>query len=120
MSGDCNKLIKIIAILGVIAFGVGAFFVNNILYYAFGIGLGTVISIARMILLERALNKSVDMSPVDAQNYVRLQYSMRMFGVIAVALIAIKVQQIDIVGFVIGILLVQPSVYIMGLFEKKK
>lgn len=120
MSKDCISLVKIIAALGLVCLAAGVLFIyfytnaqtESMLYYAIGIVLGTAISAARIVLLERTLNKSVDMAPVDAQNYTRLHYSFRMIGIVAAAFIAVKVKQIDIIGFVIGLLLVPPAVYL--------
>lgn len=120
MSDTTKMLLKIIPVLGLLVFGVGAFFTANILYYAVGVALGTGISAARVVLLERTLKKSLDMPPQDAQNYTRLHYSMRMLGVVAAAIAAVKIPFIDVVGFVLGLLLVQPAVYIHGLLTKNR
>ncbi|MBQ6555482.1 MAG: ATP synthase subunit I, partial [Firmicutes bacterium] len=90
MSHDTKSLIKIILVLELIVLVIGMFFIKNPLSYALGILLGTAVSAARLVLLERALNKAVDMSPTDAQNYTRLQYSLRMIGILAIAFAAIK------------------------------
>ena len=119
MSDTTKNVIKVILVLELLAFGIGAFFTKNILYWALGIAVGTVISAARLILLERTLKKSLDMPPQNAQSYTQLHYSMRMIGIVAAAFIVVKVGFIDIVGFVIGLLPVQPAVYIQGLLSKK-
>ena len=120
MSQTSKSVVKIILMLGLICFGIGMFFIENILYYAIGITLGTGVSAARFLLLERALNRSVEMAPADAQNYTRLQYILRMTGIVIIAFIAAKVRYIDIVGFIAGLLLVQPAVYIHGLLNRNK
>lgn len=119
MSDECKRLVKIISLLGLAVFAAGVFFINNHLYYALGVALGTFISAARIVLLERTLKKSVDMAPADAQNYTRLHYSLRMIATVVVTVIAFKVKYIHIVGYILGLLLVQPAVYISKLFVRK-
>ena len=120
MSQDTRSLIKIILVLELILLVAGMFFIKNHLSYALGILLGTAVSAARLVLLERALNKSVDMSPTDAQNYTRLQYGLRMIGILAIAFAAIKLPFINVWAFVIGLLPVQPAVYIYGFINSRK
>ncbi len=120
MSDVSKQTVKIMLILELIALVAGVFFIKNPVYYAAGIIAGTAVSAARFLLLERTLNKSVDMAPADAQNYVRLHYGLRMAAIVVIAFIAAKVKFIDIWGFVIGLLPVQPAVYIQGLLSRKK
>lgn len=120
MSNETKSLIKIILVLELIALVIGMFFIKNPLSYALGILLGTAVSAARLVLLERALKKAVDMSPTDAQNYTRLQYGLRMIGILAIAFAAIKLPFINVWAFVVGLLPVQPAVYIYGLMNREK
>ena len=119
MSDISKQTVKIMLILEAIALGIGVFFISKPLYYAFGIILGTALSAARFLLLEKALNKSVDMAPADAQNYIRLQYFLRMAVITVVAIIAAKVKYIDLLGFIIGLLPVAPAVHIQNLLSRK-
>ncbi len=119
MSDTTKSVLKIIVVTAFIAFGIGAFFTKNIIYYAAGIAVGTAISLARVILLERTLKKSLDMPPQNAQTYVASQYSLRMVCIVVIVFIALKTQRISLIGLIIGLLLVQPSIYIHGLLDKK-
>ena len=59
------------------------------------------------------------MAPADAQNYIRLQYFLRMAVITVVAIIAAKVKYIDLLGFIIGLLPVAPAVHIQNLLSRK-
>ncbi|MBR6399627.1 MAG: ATP synthase subunit I [Firmicutes bacterium] len=118
MSKVSKQTVKIMLVLELVALVAGMFFIKQPLYYALGIAAGTAVSAARFLLLERTLNKSVDMAPADAQNYVRLHYGLRMAAIVVIAVIAAKVKYIDLWGFVIGLLPVQPAVYIRGLLVR--
>ena len=96
----------------------GMFFIKQPVYYAIGVILGTAVSVARFVMLEKTLNKSVDMAPADAQNYTRLQYFLRMAVIAVVAVIAAKVRYIDLLGFIIGLLPVSPAIHIRGLLNR--
>ena len=120
MSYTTKRVLKIMLILEIIVLGVGMVFTKYPLYYALGVVLGTAVSSMQLILMEKTFNRSVDMSPADAQNYARLHYMLRMAVVAVIVVIAIKVRFIDILGFVLGILPMAPAVYIHGLIFKEK
>ena len=112
-------LIKIIVVIEVLALVIGSFFAKSIPRYAAGIILGTVMSAARLVMLERTLQKSVDMPPENAESYVRMQYGVRMLLIVSVSFIALKTGFVSIVGLIIGLLPVQPAAYIAGLLGGK-
>lgn len=120
MSDISKQTVKIILILELAALVIGMFFIKNPIYYALGVITGTAVSVARFLLLERTLNKSVLMAPAEAQNYVRLHYGLRMAAIAVIAIIAAKVRFIDVWGLVVGLLPVQPAVYIRGLLYREK
>lgn len=118
---DVNKaLIKSIIILGFIGFGIGAFFVQEILYYGLGVIIGTLTSVVKVIFLEKALDKAVGMKPQDAENYTRLQYSARFFLTIVVIVIAAIAPFINMIGVLVGLVLVHPAVYLTNLLRKEE
>lgn len=118
---DVNKtLIKSIVILAFIGFGIGAFITHNILLYGIGVVIGTLTSILKVILLERSLNRAVDMQPQDAENYTRLQYSSRFFFTVAVLVISAIVPFIDLYGVIVGLVLIQPAVYLTNFIRKEE
>lgn len=111
MSYTCKKLISVTAVMGLIALVAGMFFVDNKLYWTAGIVVGTVVSLVKIYLLEKVLNKAVEMEPKDANNYTRINYTVRLLLSVAVVVGACFIEQINVIGVLIGLLLVQPAAY---------
>ncbi len=109
-----KQIIISIAALGIIAMGIGIYFADNILYWVLGIAAGTAISMLKVIMLERTLDRAVDMPPEDAKNYTRSRYTFRMILSIAAVVVAIKLPWFNVIGVIVGLLLVQPAVYIVN------
>lgn len=114
-----KQIIKTVIALGAIALGVGIFFVDNRLYWILGIVLGTAISVLKVAMLNKTLNRAVDMSPEDAKNYTRSRYTYRMVISILAVVLAIKLVWFNVVGVIVGLLLVQPAVYIVNFISRK-
>ncbi len=118
-SDTSKKLLLSLTALSVIALAIGCililtgyFFTDNAIYYTIGIAIGLVFDIIKVIMMSSAIEKAVDMSPKDASNYVRLQYTSRFFLTIAVLFVAFKLPFVDHVGVIIELLLLQPASYI--------
>jgi uncharacterized Tic20 family protein len=120
MSDTCKKLSTVIAVLGLIALVVGLFFAGNKIYWIVGIVLGTVASLIKVYMLERTLDKAVDMDPKNANNYTRANYTMRLVVSVVIVVLACIVEQINVVGVLIGLLLVQPAAYITNFITANK
>lgn len=120
MSYTCKKLSTVIAVLGLIALVVGLFFAGNKIYWIVGIVLGTVASLIKVYMLERTLDKAVDMDPKNANNYTRANYTMRLVVSVVIVVLACIVEQINVVGVLIGLLLVQPAAYIANFITANK
>ena len=120
MSYTCKKLSTVIAVLGLIALVVGLFFASNKIYWIVGIVLGTVASLGKVYMLERTLDKAVDMDPKNANNYTRANYTMRLVVSVVIVVLACIVEQINVVGVLIGLLLVQPAAYINNFITANK
>ena len=120
LSDTCKKLSTVIAVLGLIALVVGLFFAGNKIYWIVGIILGTVASLVKVYMLERTLDKAVDMDPKNANNYTRANYTMRLVVSVVIVVLACLVEQINVVGVLIGLLLVQPVAYITNFITANK
>ena len=120
MSDTCKKLSTVIAVLGLIALVVGLFFAGNKIYWIVGIVLGTIASLIKVYMLERTLDKAVDMDPKNANNYTRANYTMRLVVSVVIVVLACLVEQINVVGVLIGLLLVQPAAYITNFITSNK
>ena len=120
MSYTCKKLSTVIAVLGLIALVVGLFFASNKIYWIVGIVLGTIASLIKVYMLERTLDKAVDMDPKNANNYTRANYTMRLVVSVVIVVLACLVEQINVVGVLIGLLLVQPAASITNFITANK
>jgi uncharacterized Tic20 family protein len=126
MTDTTKKLLASIAALsgvvlvaGCILIAVDCFFTDNILYYIIGVLVGFAFDVVKLVMMSNTIEKAVDMSPKDASNYVRLQYSARFFMTLVVLVAAFKIPFVDVVGVIIELLLMQPASYITNFFIKK-
>lgn len=110
-----KKMIVTICILAPI------FMVASVLYYrslsclpfVLGVLLGALASVAKVLLLERAVNRAVNMEKKAAAGYITLQHMLRLFLTGAVLMLAALVPAINLWGAVAGILTYQVAVYLI-------
>lgn len=93
-------------------------FIKTFLPYILGLILGTAFAVAKLILMEQAINKSLGMSPKTAEKYIYAQYMLRYFLTGLLLFFVIKSKNISLLGFLIGLFSLQISAYITG-FRKK-
>ncbi|MDO5388349.1 MAG: ATP synthase subunit I [Clostridia bacterium] len=115
-----NSLLAIVLILGLICMAVGLIFTDQALMWIVGIALGALICEFRVISMTKSLEKAADMEPADAKNYTRAQYMLRYMITLAIAVIACYKGFANPVGLIVGLVLLQPAVYIYSFFEKRK
>ncbi len=106
-----------VLIVVVIAFGIGLFFVKDVMSYFLGLGLGGMLSMLKIYLMEQSFRKSMYKAPSAAINYVRGQYFLRYLMTFGVLYIGVYTSSIHFVGLVIGVLALKPAAYIQGLLE---
>ncbi len=119
LSITAQIICKALAVLSLILLVVGLV-VTFFLYpfekpLAFVVGLlaGTILSVLKVVLLEKSLTKSMDMDGKTAKNYSNFQMVARYFLTILVLLVAAFFRNvIGIFGTVAGILALQPAAYI--------
>lgn len=110
-----KKMIVTICILAPI------FMVASVLYYrslsclpfVLGVLLGALASVAKVLLLERAVDRAVNMEKKAAAGYITLQHMLRLFLTGAVLMMAALVPAINLWGAVAGILTYQVAVYLI-------
>lgn len=119
-SETTKQIILIMMALFIIALGVGILVSPSevIEHYAFALLFGTIFSILKLVLLEKTIERAVDMTGSKAVNYARLHYVLRFFLTFLVLFIA-NYRQMNIYGVVIGVLLSTPAVYIMHFKNRK-
>ncbi|WRS26583.1 ATP synthase subunit I [Oscillospiraceae bacterium MB08-C2-2] len=89
--------------------------------FAMGLLAGTLLSMAKVILLEKSLGRSMDMKKKQAQNYAGLQAAMRYLLTILVVVVVVFLPAVfGVFGTIIGILSLQLSAYISEYLIHKK
>lgn len=114
-----NGLIMTTIVLGIICIAVGLFFVDGMLSWILGVVIGVLICMFRVFSMTRSIEKSVDMSPEDAKNYAKSQYMLRYIVTFAAAIAACYLGFANPVGVIVGLVLLQPAVYIYNFIDKK-
>lgn len=114
-----NSLMLITVALGVICMVIGLFFVDSLITWILGIAIGVLICIFRVFSMTRCLEKAVDMEPEDAKNYAKSQYMLRYIIAFAVAVIACYKGFANPIGVIVGLVLLQPAVYIYNFIDRK-
>lgn len=108
-----KRMIISIIIIAVISVLVSLIYYRSTAFIPFMLGaiLGSVVSIGKVILLEKAVDKALTMESGKAKNYVSLQHILRLFLSGAALLLGALVPQISLIGVAAGILAYQLSVY---------
>lgn len=109
-------MIQTIIIIGVIGIIISFIYFRSLEFLPFlwGVFIGAAVSIYKVILLDKAVDKALTMDAKQAGNYVTLQQILR-FILSAVALvIGATVPQISLWGVVLGILSFQAAIYRVG------
>lgn len=114
-----NNLIIITIVLGVICLVAGTFFVDSIFPWIVGIAIGVIICVFRVFSMSRSLEKAVEMTPEDAKNYTRAHYMLRYIITFVIAAIACYKGIANPVGVIVGLVLLQPAVYIYNFIDRK-
>ncbi len=110
-------LIRNAVIILLIALVIGLFIIENKLAYVFGIGLGGVVTIGKIFLMENTFNKAVLREAHQASNLVKAHYFLRYTITFMVLFIGVSTPGISIVGLVIGLFVMKPAAYIQGMLE---
>lgn len=107
-----------IAILFVI---VSALYYRSLASLPFLLGtvLGTAVSIWKVFVLERTVDRALAMDEKKAGNFVGLQQMLRLFVTGAVLFLGAVVPQISLWGVAAGIIAFQVALYIEQLIYKK-
>ncbi len=115
-----NSLMLITAALGLVCIIVGAFFAESLIKWALGIAIGVLICIFRILSMTRSLSRAADMQPEDAKNYARAQYMLRYIITFAAAAVVCYMGFASPLGVIVGLILLQPAVYIYNFIDGRK
>jgi len=85
-----------------------------------GLFVGCALSVAKVILLEKALGRSFDLEGTNAKNYATLQSILRYVLTIAVLLVVVVFPDMfGLWGTILGVLTLQFSAYIANIVINK-
>ena len=119
MTDTVKKMLLCIAGLTAAALVIGLVAgIGTPLKYALGLFLGSAISAGKALLMERTLNKSLDMEKKAAENYARLMFLGRYF--LTAILLVLAAVFLSLWGAVIGLVTLQISAYLVRLFKPKE
>ncbi len=95
------------------------FFLQNRLPFFLGLLAGTFLSMIKLIMLDSAIDKSLDMASSDAKNYIFARYLLRYLLTALFLFLVITNKNFSLCGFIIGLLSLQISAYVVGFSEKE-
>ena len=108
-------------VISVVIYIISLFITSAPLKFALGLFYGTAVSILRVVMLARSVNISVDMDAEASKKYMLSQYHLRMLITIAALVFAAAIRErISIIGLVIGLLVMQPAVYVANVIYEMK
>jgi len=121
---DVKKLtIHIIKITVVVAIGIsflGVIFISNFKPFIFGVIFGSLLGILNFYDLYLTLTKASTMNSGRASNYASFKYVIRYVFMGIALLVSIKATYINVIGTIIGLILIKIVVLITNLFNDKK
>ena len=86
---------------------------EGLLQFSAGLLAGSLLSLAKVILLEKALVKAVDLEDARAKNYANFQAMLRYIGTAAVLSFAFFFNEIfGVIGIICGVLSLQIAAYL--------
>jgi len=121
LSGTSKNLMIGVVLFCAIGLAVGVFFAPRLGFYTAGVVLGCVMSLVKIFLLERAVNKAIKTEDsAKAANAMRLGYMSRYLITAAVLFAAAFTMQLSgLVGTLVGAVALTLSAYGAKLFPKK-
>lgn len=89
------------------------------LSYILGVIFGTLIGILNFVDLEKTLIRATRMNPSKAQGYAMRKYFIRYLIAGVVLYVSIQASYINVLGTIVGLLLLKCVVFITNLFNDK-
>lgn len=113
ISALAKRMIFTILIVSTVCILASIIYYRSLDFFPFllGVILGSALSIVKVFLLERAIDKALNMERKQAGKYVSLQYMLRLLLTALVLFIGAVVPQISLWGVVAGVFAFQISVY---------
>ncbi len=114
-----KKIILFTVVEAMLITAVFAIFLNNYLEYILGLFFGLSIGVLNFLQLSRTMMRAVYLPPHKAQSFARRRYFIRFIIYGAVLFISIKSPKLNVLGTIIGIILIKLSIFMTQLFNDK-
>lgn len=113
LSNLARRMIITILVIGLVGVLGSVIYYRSLgfLPFLFGVLLGSAVSIAKVFLLERAVDKALELEGQHAKNYVSLQHILRLFLTGVVIFIGAVVDQVSLLGVALGVFAFQLATY---------
>ncbi len=95
-------------------------FREHCIHYIFGLAFGFGIGILNFLELSRTLTRAVQLPPEKAQSFVMRKYVVRYLIYGIVIWVSIKSSYLEVLGTIVGLLLVKLAIFSTQLFNDKK
>ncbi|BEP30244.1 hypothetical protein HLPR_25750 [Helicovermis profundi] len=95
-------------------------FINDPKRFIIGLLFGTLISALNFIELSKTIEKAVTMDPAKAQLFSSLRYFVRFIITGVVLFVSIKASYINVLGTIVGLLLIKLVILITNLLNNKE
>ncbi|NLJ95083.1 MAG: ATP synthase subunit I [Clostridiaceae bacterium] len=117
-----KNMILIILVISGIFISLALIFLHslNVGSIILGIILGSAVSIIKVILLKRSINKVFNEKQDQAKAYTGLQYLLRFALTAGILVVGALVPQINLLGVIAGVLSFQLATYIVQLMMRKQ
>lgn len=122
LSNLAKKIVSTILIIAMACVLLSIIYYRSLKFFPFALGvfLGSAVSITKVLLLERAVDKAITMDQVKAGIYVSMQHVLRLLLSGIALLLGAVVEQISLWGVVAGILAFQLAVYYVNFHKEVK
>lgn len=118
LSQTANKLILCVIALATLICGIAIVFFNN-LSFCGGVAFSTIFVVVKLIITEKSIQHSLNLDPKGSDNYMKGQFAIRYFMTGAVLIAAALIDQINLYGALVGVVLAQPAGYIVMFLESR-
>lgn len=121
-SKEAKGMIQTILMIGGVGILISFLYYRSLvsLPFVWGTLIGSFVSVVKVIMLDRTVDKSLTMAAKQASNYVAVQQLIRLV-ISAIALyVGATVEGISLWGVVVGILSFQAAIYRVGPGKKSK
>jgi len=100
--------------------GLSIFFLDDPLAFALGLSFGGLIGILNFVDLARTLERAVQMRMDKAKTFTAIKYFLRYITMVIVLIVSIKADYINVIGTIIGLLLIKFVVLATNLFDNRE